>query len=202
MIVAGITIGTGARGFRPARGQRRLAGEGQGRGFAAQPKGGVTSVIARPSSRPALASIASPIRPGPRRRSRRRCDGDLEGAGLPGAHVRSPVFSTWMSAPPWSQALPNGWTMSSPGAGPNEPRAQLSNRSFAGTVSVTSKCRLVPGVNAAPGIRHDSVSAGTGPQFHSVPSGVTARIWTGVAAPRMVAASLTRTGPHGAAVPG
>ena len=91
--------------------------------------------------------------------------------------------------------------MSSPGAGPNEPWAQLSNRSFAETVSVTSKCRLVPGANASPGIWHDSVSAGTGPQFHSGPSGVTVWIWTGVAAPRMVAASLTRTGPDGAAVP-
>ena len=91
--------------------------------------------------------------------------------------------------------------MSSPGAGPNEPWAQFSNRSFAETVSVTSKCRLVPGVIAAPGIWHDSASAGTGPQLHSGPSGVTVWIWTGVAAPRMVAASLTRTGPDGAAVP-
>ena len=91
--------------------------------------------------------------------------------------------------------------MSSPGAGPNQPWAQFSNRSFAERLSVTSKYRLVPGVNAAPGIWHDSVSTGTGSQFHSGPSGVTLRIWTGVAAPRMVAASLTRTGPDGAAVP-
>ena len=36
------------------------------------------------------------------------------------------------------------------GCGPERARAQFSNRSFAETVSVTSKCRLVPGVNASP----------------------------------------------------
>ena len=35
------------------------------------------------------------------------------------------------------------------------------------TWTVTSKCRLVPGVMTAPGIWHDSALAGTGPQAHS-----------------------------------
>ena len=92
--------------------------------------------------------------------------------------------------------------MSPPGAGPQEPRAQFSKRPIRSeTWTVTSKWRLVPGVMTAPGIWHDSASAGTGPQAHSAPSGVTVRIWTGVPAPMIVAASLTRTGPVGAAVP-
>ena len=53
----------------------------------------------------------------------------------------------------------------------------------------------------APGIWHDSAFAGTGPQAHSPPSGVTVRIWTGVPEPMTVAASATRTGPVGVAVP-
>ena len=91
--------------------------------------------------------------------------------------------------------------MSSPGAGPYEARAQFSKRSFGETFTVTSKWRLVPGVITSPGIWHDSVSAGTGPQLHSAPSGVTVWIWTGVPAPISSAASLTRTGPTGAVVP-
>ena len=45
--------------------------------------------------------------------------------------------------------------MSSPGAGPYEPRAQFSKRSPLAE-TVTSKWRLVPGVMTAPGIWHDS----------------------------------------------
>ena len=87
------------------------------------------------------------------------------------------------------------------GRAPGAACAVLEAADRSETATVTSKWRLVPGVMTAPGIWHDSESAGTGPQAHSAPSGVTVRIWTGVPAPRIVAASATRTGPVGAAVP-